>query len=134
MAQFEWTEDYSVGIHSIDLQHQGLFKTFNDLHDSLKSGDKPAIAKALGDMWQYTCDHFEYEEKYFALHKYPDTDAHRAEHEALSKQVNEQMKKFNLGELELTPELAEFLGNWLKNHIDGTDKRYSEFFKEKGVR
>jgi len=134
MALFEWTEDFSVKIHTIDLQHQGLFKTFNDLHDALQSGKKLAIEKAMGDMWQYTCDHFEYEEKYFARHKYPDAEAHKAEHKALSDQVNEQVVKFNAGELELTTDLVDFLGNWLKNHIQGTDMKYSEFFQAKGVR
>jgi hemerythrin len=134
MALFEWTDDFSVGIHSIDMQHQGLFKTFNDLYESLQTGDALAIEKALGDMWQYTCDHFEYEEKYFARHKYPDAAPHKAEHAALAAQVSDQIAKFNSGELTLTSELAEFLGSWLKNHINGVDKKYSAFFKAKGVR
>ena len=134
MANFEWSDDYSVGIPSIDAQHQRLFEIFNELFDSLEKGEKRVIAKALGDMWQYTCDHFEYEEKYFARHKYPDGDAHKAEHAAVSKQVNEQVIKFNDGSLELTTELADFLTNWLKNHINGTDKKYSSFLQEKGMR
>ena len=85
-------------------------------------------------MWQYTCDHFEYEEKYFARHKYPDTEAHKAEHKALADQVNEKVVKFNAGELELTTDLVDFLGNWLRNHIRGTDMKYSEFFQAKDVR
>lgn len=134
MAQFEWSDDFSVGIPSIDAQHQGLFKTFNDLHDSLGGGDKKAIAKALGAMWQYTCDHFEYEEKFFARYRYPDADAHKAAHAALGKQVSDQVRKFNDGDLELTTELAGFLNDWLKKHINGTDKEYSEFLQAKGVR
>lgn len=134
MAIFEWTDDYSVGVHTIDTQHQGLFKTFNDLHDALTGGDKGAIEKALGDMWQYTTDHFEYEEKYFRMHKYPDTEAHKAEHAALSDQVAEKVRQYHAGDLELTTELTDFLGNWLKTHILQTDKQYSEFFRSKGVR
>ena len=134
MALFEWTDEYSVGVHTIDTQHQGLFQTFKDLHNALNVGDTGAIEKALGDMWQYTTDHFEYEEKYFRMHKYPDAEAHKAEHAALSDQVAGKVRQYQAGELELTGELTEFLTTWLKSHILETDKQYSQFFQLKGVR
>ena len=52
----------------------------------------------------------------------------------LAQQVSEQVRKFNEGELELTTELTDFLSDWLQNHINGTDKEYSEFLQAKGAR
>ena len=36
------------------------------------------------------------------------------------------------GKMSLTIEVINFLSDWLKKHIMGTDKKYSQFFNEKG--
>ena len=40
---------------------------------------------------------------------------------------------FEAGKAALTMDLMDFLKNWLKEHIMGTDMQYAPFFKEKGL-
>ena len=49
-------------------------------------------------------------------------------------QIKEFEERFNRGELVMSFEITNFLKSWLKDHIQGTDKKYSEFLISKGVK
>ena len=131
---FEWNERYSVGIGSIDAQHQTLFRLGAELHAAMTSGQgKAASGKILDRLIQYTTSHFAHEERLMRQHDFPGLAAHKAEHEALTKQVLQFQSDFQLGKATITVQLLHFLKNWLTHHIDGSDKRYAPHFKDKAV-
>ena len=69
------------------------------------------------------------------LHAYPNFTAHKAEHDALTKQVLEVQAKFRAGATAaLSVEVMNFLKNWLIKHIMGTDKSYGPHLNGKGVK
>jgi hemerythrin len=49
-------------------------------------------------------------------------------------QVVDIQNKFKAGEAMVSMELMTFLKDWLVNHIQGTDKKYSSFLRGKGVK
>ena len=67
-------------------------------------------------------------------HGYADYQAHKAEHDELTKQVLDFQRRFQARSAGLSMELMAFLKNWLINHIQGSDKQYAPFLHGKGVR
>ena len=132
MALMTWTENYSVGIKSIDMQHQKLIGMLNELQDAMLAGKaNDHIGRILDALVQYTVTHFAYEEKLFAAHGYKDAAAHKAEHDKLTQQVAEFQAQFKAGKSRLTSSILNFLRDWLNGHILGTDMKYAPFLKAK---
>lgn len=136
MSAIQWSEDYSVGISSIDEQHKTLINYINDLNTAMAVGEANII---IGDillgLGQYTKKHFQYEEELFEKYGYPSSDSHIKEHQALLEQVSSLKLRFESdlsGSLSL--EIMQFLKNWLMNHIQKSDKEYSQFLIEKGAK
>ncbi len=135
MALIQWSDELSVGIDSIDDQHKKLVNMINALHEAMREGQGDAVMGRIFDgLALYVQKHFGYEEELFASHGYPESDAHKREHEALISQVSELKKQFDYGQTVLTMDLMQFLKGWLNDHIKGTDKRYTEFLSSRGVK
>jgi hemerythrin len=135
MALITWNESLSVNIAEIDRQHKKLIGMVNDLNDAMKVGKgKEVLGEIVRGLVSYTVTHFRAEENYFDRYGYPETDAHKKEHAAFIEKVTDFKDKFESKNLFLTIEVMNFLSDWLKNHIMGTDKKYSRFFNEKGVK
>ena len=86
----------------------------------------------MGGLASYTVTHFKTEERYFDQLGYPETDSHKKEHVAFVEKVTDLKNKFETRNLLLTIEVMDFLSDWLRGHIMGTDKKYSGFFNETG--
>jgi len=132
---FAWTEKYSVQVAALDRQHQNLFKTINELHTAMGAGKgREVVAGVLKKLIDYTATHFKNEEALLAKHNFPGLAGHRIEHQKLVEQVLQFQADYAAGKHEMTITLMPFLQTWLKNHILETDKKYSQFFNEHGVR
>lgn len=134
MAIMTWNESYSVNVHSIDDQHKTFFTLINDLHDAMRSGKgKEVLGSTLQALVDYTQTHFSDEERLLRLHGYPDLSKHKAVHDAFVKQTRDLQERFNSGNTMISVEVMNALKDWLIKHIQGTDKRYSDFLNNKGV-
>ncbi len=130
-----WKPEYSVGIDSIDEQHKGLIELINKLQSAVDFATGSEFERAaLKELADYTRDHFKFEEDLMEEHGYPSFEAHRAEHEKMVKRVNGLLDEYRENEDLAMQKALAFLKDWLINHINGTDKQYSEFLISKGVR
>jgi hemerythrin len=135
MALFEWCDDYSVKIASIDAQHKKLVGMLNDLHDGMTSGSgNERLGALLEGLVTYTVQHFAYEEQLFATHGYAQARAHTEEHQRLVTQVADFKQKFESGQANVNMQLMKFLKDWLIKHILGSDKLYVAHLVERGVK
>ncbi|WP_321492000.1 bacteriohemerythrin [uncultured Desulfobacter sp.] len=127
-----WGRRLALNIPEIDKQHKELVSMVNELHRAMrmKTGSREAGA-ILTRLANYTVYHFEYEEKLFDTHGYPDTVAHKKIHKDLVAKVLAFTKEFEQGRAALSMDLMKFLTDWLKNHIMKTDKAYAPFLKDK---
>lgn len=131
LPTIEWTEDLSVGVDLIDKQHMILVRAINLLGKGVQVGCTKELMAAIFDtLADYTVTHFAYEEELFQLFDYPATEAHKHEHAALLNRVTALKKKWESGETEIGQEVLNFLVNWLKKHILGSDKKYGPFLVE----
>jgi hemerythrin-like metal-binding protein len=131
---FEWKNEYTVGIGSIDAQHQGLFAVGRELYAAMSTGQgRGALARILDRLVQYTTVHFAHEERLMQLHHYPDFAKHKAEHDALVKQVVAFQTEFNGGRATIAVHVLQFIKDWLEKHIQKTDVAYVPYMKTQKV-
>ena len=131
---FEWSNKYSVAIASIDAQHQNLFAIARELHAAMTTGQgKASLGRILERLVQYTSVHFAHEERLMQLHDYPDFAAHKAEHDALVRQVLKFQEDFTSGRATITVQLLQFLRDWLQKHIEGSDLKYAPHMRQRAV-
>jgi len=134
MAFLNWSDEYSVNIKEIDRQHMQLLELINNLHSGMKEGKGKAIlGSVLDELVKYTEYHFDFEEKLFTKHGYPEAASHKNLHVDLVKKVIQYKTDFDSGKTVLTMEILNFLKEWLLKHIANSDKKYSVYLKSKGV-
>ncbi len=135
MAFFEWSEDLSVNVKEIDLQHKKLIEMINSLNEAMlaKKG-REAQKAAIDAMVDYTVSHFTLEERYMSSFGYKDFPAHKVEHEKFTAKALDLKDRVNRAGFVLTLEIVSFLKQWLTGHIKGTDQRYRECFQAHGLR
>ncbi|WP_052464895.1 bacteriohemerythrin [Geoalkalibacter subterraneus] len=130
----DWSDDLSVNIGVIDMQHKRLVEMINKLYHAMKTGKGDQVMGPLFvDLIEYTGKHFATEERFMKDKTYPDYESHKAEHEKLVARVLELKAKLEKGEKVFSSEVFNFLKGWLINHIQGTDKKYAPFLNERGV-
>lgn len=134
MAFINWTEELSVNVKEIDLEHKKLVNMLNTLHSALVDRKGQAVQKSIVlEMVDYASFHFATEEKYMLRFNFPGYQEHKEEHEQFTeKALNLKARIEKFGSV-LTLEILNFLRDWLKKHILGTDKKYSKFFNEHGL-
>ncbi len=133
-SAFAWKEAYSVHVASIDRQHQQLFGMISELNDALAAGKgNEVVGKVLDRLVDYTMSHFAAEEKLLERYGYAGLAEHRAKHQELAARVGSLLQEFKGGNVGVSVSLLLFLRSWLKDHIMGTDKQYSEYLNHKGV-
>ncbi len=131
----EWKDDYSFGVEEIDNQHKKMFEIINTLHDYMLAGkSKNILSGIIKELKDYTVYHFSTEEKYFDMYDYPEKDNHKKEHNDFVGRVKEIEQEFEDGKIFISVKIMNFLKDWLRNHILGTDKKYAPFFKENGIK
>ena len=134
LGMFEWKNCYSVGIGSIDAQHQALFGIGAELYAAMSSGQaKGALNKILNRLVQYVSSHFAHEERLMRLHNYPEFAAHKAEHDQLAAQVQAFQADLAGGRTTMSVQLLRFVKDWLEKHIQESDRRYAPYLVSKRV-
>ncbi len=135
MAFINWNENLSVKINSIDEQHKKLFELINDFYENIQNrSNNESILSLIIGMKKYTQIHFTTEENYMKKYSYPEYNAHKNEHDKFIAKVSTVEEKYKSGKLIISFEITGFLKDWLKNHIQIEDKKYSDFLIKNGVK
>ena len=131
---FDWKQQYSVGIDSVDKQHQHLFSIGRELYSAMSSGrGKAATGRILDRLVQYTKTHFDHEEALLRKHGFPEYLKHKKSHDDLTARVLKFQSDFQAGQVGMTIELLQFLTDWLDKHIHYEDQAYAPYLKAKAV-
>ncbi|MBN2738732.1 MAG: hemerythrin family protein [Spirochaetales bacterium] len=134
MSLITWSESYSVGVKLFDEQHQKLIEIINRLYEAMKIGQgKTVIGEILKELSEYTIYHFQAEEEKFDLFSYPGKDSHKEEHQILIDKVKKLQEEHQAEKLLVSINTMKLLNDWIINHINGSDKKYTSFFKDKDI-
>jgi hemerythrin-like metal-binding protein len=132
---FTWSEEYSVGIQSIDNQHKELFKLLNKLLEAMKQGQASNVTtEIIMDLEKYAIIHFQKEEFFFHRFNFSGADEHILEHQHFIQKVASLKTELKSGKIVITFDLLNFLKEWIDHHIQKVDKEYSRCFIENGLR
>jgi hemerythrin len=125
MTQVLWNNDYCIGIKTIDKQHKKLFDIMNQLYvASEQERDIKDILELFTELKSYTKYHFEEEEQHFSTLLPSEREAHKKEHVFFICELDKSVQQsIRIGALSL--ELLYFLNDWLINHIQIEDQKYT---------
>ena len=134
-ALFKFTEIWSVKVQAMDEEHIGIFNYINDIHRAIKQKrSNQELQKIIEDLYTWTKDHFADEQRLMKAHDYPGLPEQLREHKSLLDQVLEIIRQLKDGEEVDLIKVMIFLKEWLQNHIMKVDKKYADFFNERGSR
>ncbi|MGC8738217.1 MAG: bacteriohemerythrin [Candidatus Hydrogenedens sp.] len=135
MPLIQWNDSLSVGIPSMDTQHQKLINIINRLHDAMREGKgKDIISPVLTELHNYTVTHFTAEEKLMEQCKYSGLAVQKQQHNNFVNQIKKYQSDYEKGSLTLPLSVSNYLKDWLINHIQGLDKKYETSMKSAGIK
>jgi len=135
MDYITWNNSMSVNIAKIDNQHKNLITEINNFYEGIKTKkSKDVLSDILYQLNKYSIYHFQTEEALMKKYSFPGYKAHTAEHETFNNKIAELQTRLNAGKMVLPIEVATFLKEWLINHVMNTDKGYSKFLNDCGIK
>ncbi len=129
--EMDWDSGLSVGVMSIDEEHQIILGLIHKMKIASRKNERQVISAILNELIDYTVRHFQHEEALLGKHGYPDLAQHMAEHEELKRKVKAMLQE---KDYLVKENFSSLLNQWLRHHIMGTDKKYSEFLVSRGAR
>jgi hemerythrin len=129
MSLIEWKSEYSVGVPSIDHEHQELIELINTLNDQAREGasyDK--VSEALGEIFAQISAHFALEEKIMRESRYDGYSEHKDSHEDLLDEIRDIMDRVDYDGSYDEQRLSEELEHWFGEHFRTHDARLHRQF------
>jgi len=124
MTLLHWKKEYSVGVASVDHEHQQLIQMINELSGQIEG---PVTAEQiegfLGELHAAISAHFALEERTMERAAYREYAGHKADHEALLEQIRSMMDAFLADPDQGRLMLQENLGDWFAGHFATFDAR-----------
>ncbi|WP_183177941.1 bacteriohemerythrin [Azospirillum sp. OGB3] len=128
MDSIQWSRWMSVGIEELDEDHRVLVDIVNKLGADENRASPEVIEAILDELIHYTKDHFAREEAHMAQANYPTFAAHKALHDALTRNVESYRERFHAQRDTITgDEVFEFCADWLGKHILKEDTRFGAY-------
>jgi len=129
-----WKASYKINIRGVDDDHSILVGLVDELEEAVLAGrGKSIVADILDRLVVYVKLHFAREERLMRAHRYPELEAHCAEHDGFARKVVEYQDDYHQGRAELSGEVLRFLSNWVVSHILGVDQKLGPYLHERGV-
>ncbi len=130
VAPIEWNESFSVGLPALDDDHRVLLNQIKRVQAAAESDEEGLCLDLLDELRDYTQTHFRREEVAMAACAYPGLNNHRQVHQLLVKQIDKMRGQLSRNRLSVR-ELAEFLKEWLVDHIQRMDGAYARDYRGK---
>ena len=130
----EKNNKYRMYPASINEDQKKIIGTVDKAIDAKQQQDSPnELKEVLSHINRDAVRHFTTEESYMKIFKYPGYQYHKEEHHDFSEKAIAYCNRVIEGDYHISNEIFEYLKEWLVNHIQITDKKYVECFRENGV-
>lgn len=128
----QWDDEFRVNIPDIDEQHRRFVAYIGDLHElRRKKNSLEEIGKLIDQLQEYARVHFQTEERYFDMFPYDDASLHKREHGLMLKKLQVFKDSYERkADLFLAMKLAQFLSEWLEDHLAKIDRKFARLLLE----
>ena len=124
MKYLKWSDQYSVGVDSVDYEHQNLMDMINMIYAELEDQrDIAEIEKTVSDVHAEISAHFALEERLMRNAGYEEYEAHKNDHEELLDQIRNMMDAIADNPDSGLDKLSEQLSDWFSGHFATFDAR-----------
>ena len=124
MKYLQWRKEFSIGVDSVDFEHQELMDMINMIYAELDNRrDVEEIKKTMGEVHAEISAHFALEERIMRRARYKEYDAHKNDHEELLDQIRILMDTIENDRERALDVLSEALADWFSNHFISFDAR-----------
>ena len=136
MAFLVWKDEYAIGHHIVDQQHQHLVKLLNTTYDTYKyrvPETEFLLNEIFDELVEYTVYHFATEEELMIQKSYPEglRVSHVEAHNDLRSAVLKYQEKIKNHDIEIQNEILDFLKQWLLQHIAVVDVDLAKYLDNK---
>ena len=132
----QWSQEYETGFPIIDQQHKEMFALVGNLQQTLLiPNNEEKIKELVQQLLNDTVSHFTHEENLMQEHNYPYYEEHKQIHDRLTAKIRKVLDSLesNTDTEKVNLELSHFLQQWLVHHIEGQDRKMTQFFRERNV-
>jgi hemerythrin-like metal-binding protein len=135
MSFLKWNEELSVGIASVDAEHQLIVGNINKFYDAILTRQGSSVLNDfLVQLLNDIHTHFINEELLMSQTGYVGFQHHKAAHDGMKIQLVQFLERSKNGAShELANEVFLFLKAWLMDHLLREDMAYTAHFKAHGV-
>lgn len=140
-SEFEWKDEYNIGVDIIDNAHRQLFgivsRVIRNFNDKDFEKNKMTCVEAIKYLKSYTVKHFAEEEAYQLKINYPGYQVHKRIHDNMRSVVVPALEKEIAAKGYSKESLEHFVGvcaGWLTAHVLIEDRAISGKTKSKWVR
>ncbi|RDE25216.1 hypothetical protein DV711_06585 [Motiliproteus coralliicola] len=124
----EWSDELSIGIPEIDVEHKFLVALVNGLHSKILANDsQQSLAETFSHLIRYTEKHFHNEEAVMRAIGFPLLQRHQDQHLDLADHATELSRMYLSGAKSIDLELLEFLKDWIAHHILIEDSKIADY-------
>ena len=125
-----WQDKYALGVVEIDEQHRKLFEIAGEiealLNDNFITDKYDDIVAILGELKDYTIQHFKDEEEFMLSNKFPMFLTHKMMHNDFVEKIESiDLSKVDNEQNLYLKEILNFVAEWLVEHILVEDAKYS---------
>ena len=129
MKCLEWNENFSVGVDSVDYEHQNLIAMINMIYAELEDRrDMDQIRQTMAEVHLEISAHFALEERIMKDAGYDEYQAHKSNHEDLLDQIRILMDAIENEPDTALDKLSEELADWFGDHFQTFDARLHREF------
>jgi hemerythrin-like metal-binding protein len=134
LALLNWSASYSIGVAVLDSEHRHLFDLLNQLYDSIIDGSvsDENTRGILDKVLDFAVRHCDHEEEMLAQANYPGLADVSHQHEYLRDKMGDFQRKLSRHGC-VSTELANFLMEWVLQHILKEDKKCGAFLNTVGI-
>ena len=130
-----WSDEFSVGVKILDDQHKKFIAAISELINIV--GTKPTkekLDKIIAEILEYKKTHFATEENFFEDCNYDGAEEHIAEHRRFGEKLAVLQDRYKNAPVDFSFALADFLEDWLVDHLWNVDRKYIDCFKKCGLK